>query len=358
MLIHGESADCRSLGRPHVLVIIPSHNALASVKACIASIKRSGGAYKYHCLVIADHCDDGTESHEFGECVSVVSRRTGVPGKSHALAWLFDYIIKPTEYDAFIITDSTATICCNSLDRLVTVILSGFLVAVGRATISNPSQAPWYVSLHGLALAHRGIQNKARSRMGISSLIEGRLMAYSTRYISMYRWTLARPPSASDLPHPTEDWRHGINLARNQIHVSYVHDAIVQTPLRGDLSQVNSQALRWSGGRILSIKYGCSVLAGTIKYNNWRFILAHLDGLIPPLSILVIFICTAATVLLFHGYLYIFVVIMALMSSYFVALVRISLIDGIRLSQLLRLPQYVLMRVSIIIRSAIDQGFK
>ena len=94
--------------------------------------------------------------------------------------------------DLYIVTDATARVHRGFLQALAAVSQTGEDIVVGHSLLASENRK-WFAKCLGLTLVHRNLQNWARERLGLSSLIEGRGMAYTRRYIRQYGWSLAVP---------------------------------------------------------------------------------------------------------------------------------------------------------------------
>jgi cellulose synthase/poly-beta-1,6-N-acetylglucosamine synthase-like glycosyltransferase len=139
----------------------------------------------------------------------------------------------------------------------------------------------------GLTLVHRNLQNWARQQLGLSSLIEGRGMAYSRKYVERYGWTLAAPKQIESSTHPTEDWRHGVQAVEQGLRIAFANDARVITPLRETLAAATKQGVRWERGRMANATtHAMRLLMRGIRERSSVKVLAGLDAVQPPVAIL------------------------------------------------------------------------
>ncbi len=193
-------------------------------------------------------------------------------------------------------TDATARLDRGFLAALVPKWQSGEDVVVGHSIVSA-ANTKWFARCLGLTLVHRNLQNWARERLGLSSLIEGRGMAYSRRYIRRFGWSLALPTQATPGQHPTEDWRHGVRIVESGLRVAYEDDARVYTPLRGDLGAATRQGIRWERGRQLNaLTHGLRLLEESVRGRDRLRFFAALDSIQLPVAVLGV-LCVAVALL-------------------------------------------------------------
>ena len=163
-----------------------------------------------------DNCRDQTAARARDAGATVLERRVGPAGKTYALAWTFETLAATgVDSDLYVVTDATARVHRGFLQALAAVSHSGEDIVVGHSVLASENRK-WFAKCLGLTLVHRNLQNWARERLGLSSLIEGRGMAYTRRYIREYGWSLAVPTQSRSGQHPTEDWRHGVRSSSRE----------------------------------------------------------------------------------------------------------------------------------------------
>lgn len=269
---------------PTCWVVIPAHDAGIDIAGCIDACKKSTGVVVEKIVVIADHCSDDTARVASEAGAAVFERNLGIRGKTFALDWFFEKCFKPlnSTYPC-VITDATARVEPDALSKILQPINNGYDATIGRAKII-PGMHQWLHIGGSLSLTHRSMQNRCRSAFGLNPLVEGRLMAFSNTHLNLYQWRLARPPASLDFTsHPTEDWRHGLRLAQENIKVAYVEDAVVRTPLRMSASSGRTQARRWDSGRSKNARaLGLPLLIEAVVSRRRTLLVASLDAVQPP----------------------------------------------------------------------------
>jgi cellulose synthase/poly-beta-1,6-N-acetylglucosamine synthase-like glycosyltransferase len=281
-----------------ISVIIPSHDMESHIGTCVASIADSDYPMQFVTIyVIADHCHDSTVSRAREAGATVLERRSGPAGKTYALAWAFETLrTTGVDSDMYVVTDATARVHRAFLRELAAASLAGEDIVVAHSIVASDAKK-WFAKCLGLTLVHRNLQNWARERMGLSSLIEGRGMAYSRRYIQRHGWRLAVPTETEAGQHPTEDWRHGVRVVEHGYRVAFADQAYVFTPLRGTLGEATRQGIRWERGRQLNaITHGLSLLRTALNTRSRIRLFAALDALQPPVAILGV-LCAAIALL-------------------------------------------------------------
>jgi 1,2-diacylglycerol 3-beta-glucosyltransferase len=273
---------------PFIVVLVPSHNMEPVIERCIKSLKDCDYfADRLRVHVIADHCTDDTAARARASGATLHVRNVGPPGKTFSIAWALQQLSESdVTADLYVITDATAHVEPGFLKAIAALWRRGEDIIVAHALVDTANQK-WFAKCLGLTLVHRNMQNRARERLGLSALIEGRGMAYSRQYIQRFGWSLALPTSSTPGTHPTEDWRHGVRVVEHGYRVAFADEARVLTPLRESLSAATQQGVRWERGRMSNASsHGLSVLITAIKQRNGRMLLAALDAIQLPVAIL------------------------------------------------------------------------
>lgn len=283
---------------PQVVVIVPAHNMAAEIEHCVAAIRAC--AYpqdRVSLRVVADHCTDDTAERATRAGAEVLVRSEEPPGKTYAIAWTLRQIRHAGgDPDLFVITDGTARLDSGFLAALVPKWRAGEDIIVGHSIVSS-SNMKWFARCLGLTLVHRNLQNWARERLALSSLIEGRGMAYSRRYVQRFGWSLALPTHVTPGAHPTEDWRHGVRAVEHGVRVAFENEARVFTPLRGDIGAATRQGIRWERGRQLNaMTHGLRILGDAVRKRDRLAFFAALDSIQLPVAVLGV-LCAALAIL-------------------------------------------------------------
>jgi cellulose synthase/poly-beta-1,6-N-acetylglucosamine synthase-like glycosyltransferase len=237
--------------------------------------------------VVADHCEDDTAERAQEAGASVLIRADGPAGKTYTLAWSLDALTeRGVVPDMYVIVDATARVEREFLAALAALWQQGEDIVVSHPVVDAENQQ-WFAQCLGLTLVHRNFQNWSRQRLGLSSLIEGRGMAYSRAYIQRHGWRLALPTVTSSGSHPTEDWRHGVQAVEHGYRVAFADDARVITPLRDSLTAATQQGVRWERGRMANAAtHAVRVLLRGLWQRNALKVFAALDAIQPPVAIL------------------------------------------------------------------------
>lgn len=289
---------------PSIAVIVPAHNMEATIGSCIEAVQASEYPMdRVTVFVVADHCTDATSARAKDSGAIVLVRNEDPAGKTFAIAWTLQALSTiPIDPDLYVITDATARLHRRFLAALVPAWRAGEDIVVGHS-ILDVTNRKWFAKCLGLTLVHRNLQNWSRERLRLSSLIEGRGMAYSRRYIKKHGWDLAVPTDSKAGQHPTEDWRHGVRVVEHGYRVAYADEADVFTPLRGSLGEATRQGIRWERGRQLNaITHGLRLFANAATRRDRVALFAALDAIQLPVAILgVLCACLAILTLALPG---------------------------------------------------------
>jgi cellulose synthase/poly-beta-1,6-N-acetylglucosamine synthase-like glycosyltransferase len=347
---------------PALAVIVPAHDMEAHITGCITALQASDYPMEHvKIIVVADHCRDRTAplARQFG--VTVLDRGVGPAGKTYALAWTFESLRQAgLAHDLYVVTDATARVDRGFLRALARLSQSGEHIVVGHSIRATDAQQ-WFAKCLGLTLVHRNLQNWARERLGLSSLIEGRGMAYSRHYIQQHGWSLALPTQAEAGQHPTEDWRHGVRVVEHGYRVAYAEDAKVFTPLRDNLGDATRQGIRWERGRQLNaITHGLNLLQKALRTRSRTTFFAALDAIQLPVAVLGA-LCVVVAILTwaFPGGPWLNALgfaPVALMACYGILVTLCGRADGIPVSTVLWAPFYLLWRLASFLLAWVPAG--
>ena len=337
---------------PLIVVLVPAHEMERFVGRCVRSIIGCGYPRdRVEVFVIADNCTDETVDQAESAGATALSRNEEPRGKTYALAWgICELDQRGVQPDLFVVVDATVEVAPGFLAALAMRIGGGEHIVVGHAAV-HPGNKKWFTQCIGLSMAHRNLQNSAREQLGLSTLIEGRAMAYSRTYIGRHGWRLALPETGNSGSHPTEDWRHGVRAVENGYRVAYEARARVFTPLRESLGDATRQGIRWEQGRTgNAMTYGLELARKGFRKRRAVQIMTALDAMQPPVAILGGVGLVLAAVAFYLGaaltlpVLFVCIAPMVLVGLYSTIVLRQGYRDGIAPVNVLWAPVYVAWR--------------
>ena len=174
-------------------------------------------------------------------------------------------------------------------------------------------------------------------------------MAYSSEYINRFAWSLALPATESGGTHPTEDWRHGVQVVEQGLRVAFAEGAHVFTPLRDTLAAATEQGIRWERGRLANARTNALRLLGSgLARLEGRKLVAALDAIQPPVAVLggVSALVAVLASVVFDSALTVIIawIPLLMVAAYGVAVVLEGRKRGITAVMLLWAPLYILWR--------------
>jgi len=273
-------------GWPKIAVIVPGRNAEQVIARCVHSLRACHyPREKLDIYVVADHCADRTAESAMEAGAAVLIRDDGPQGKTYALAWaLYELSNRGCTPDLYVIVDATAVVDGNFLSAMAEAWRQGEDIISSRPALS-PENRSWYARCLGLMLVHRNLQCRAREKLGLSALLEGRGMAYSRGYVERFGWRLALPRVQGS--HPTQDWRHAVRAVEQGYRVAFAESARLTTPLRGSFAEATQQGARWERGRLINAgTYAVRLLLLGLWERDPVKLFAALDAIQPPVAIL------------------------------------------------------------------------
>lgn len=264
-------------------VVIPAHNErdqiVATVKAVLAA---DYPAEMLRVYVLADNCTDYTAASARQAGAEVVERRNpGLPGKGHALDWLFKrhrQLLK--DNDIIVIIDADSTIDPGFLRAAAASLAHRHTAAVQTNNgVANPD-ANWRTALTyaGFSLINY-VRPAGRFRLGGTAGLKGNGMALASHILAKYGW-----PAHSLV----EDVEFSIRLLMDGWRTGFEPGARIVSDMPQTRRQADSQRRRWEFGRIALARQAIPQLArACMRRPRWRYIDGILDLAVPPLSLLV-----------------------------------------------------------------------
>ncbi|MDM8539811.1 glycosyltransferase family 2 protein [Desulfococcaceae bacterium HSG9] len=264
-------------------VVVPAHNESLGITTTVRSVQNSQHPSELiTTFVIADNCDDGTDSlaESAGACVF---ERTDTEnrGKGQALDWLFSvHRDEFKAFDAVVIIDADTLLHPAFLSEIASSLSCDNVKAVqGYYGFANPEDN-WRTALASAALnVFHHLRPAGRNRIGGTAGLRGNGMAFKTEIIARYGW-----PCHSIV----EDIEFSMRLLLDDISVHYNPDAIVYGEMATERKQAETQRKRWEGGRSQMLKmFAWPLLKAFFTKGGVRWIDSLMELVTPPLSLLI-----------------------------------------------------------------------
>ena len=334
------------------VILVPAHNEAAVIGSTIANMTEKIGPND-KILLVADNCDDDTADIARQAGVMVVERtNTREMGKGYALAYGVETInsqFSPPP-DIVVIVDADCY-----LDKNAVPLLKAYVSKTDRPVQSC------YLLQHGdvqrlsvkIAAFAFVIKNKIRMRgmelLNVPVPLTGSGMAFPWHIINSAKL------SSDDI---VEDMRLGIEVVERGYGARYLDRAKVFSFFPNNPDAEKTQRERWEHGHLNTIRtFFLPLVKLASKTKRLEFIGVLLNLLVPPLSFLVILVCTsmllsiATSMLLNISWIYTLIYLL-----YLISIVTIILIAWIRygrdilnINELLRLPYFVCKKIIVYI---------
>lgn len=286
------------MATPRLLFIIPAHNEAGGISRTVASILEAQRypADRRSVVVLADNCVDATAAVATAAGATVFERTDPVHrGKGQALNWLFSSRPELLEQaDAIAIIDAD-TLVDPGFAQAVSASLADPAVEAVQAfgSVANP-QAGWRPALLEVALAvFHHLRPAGSMVLGGSASLKGNGIVLRSQVLKRTGW-----PAFSIV----EDIEFGILLAKTGLVVHYNPQAVVRSEMASRSGQAAPQRDRWEGGRFALLRhYGPALLRQWVGHPSRPVLDALLDLLLPPLSILVLWLAVLLPPAWFFG---------------------------------------------------------
>jgi len=265
--------------RPTTVVVVPACNEAPVIKATVGRLLAALDQ-NMSLLVIADNCVDETAEQARSAGAEVVERSDPeLRGKGFALAFAVA-ALQSAPPSVLVVVDADCAIDQASLRSLVSCAFETGrpCQAVNLLRASGSDSALVQISTFAFLL-----KNLVRQR-GLQRLA-GRVHLTGTGMALPFS-LLSHADLAND--NIVEDLALGIRMAERGFPPKLVVDAlVVSSPASTDDTLV--QRRRWEGGFLeTSFRYAPHMLADALRRRNYRLLLAALDLMVPPLTLLII----------------------------------------------------------------------
>lgn len=271
--------------RKPCVVLIPAHDEEQGIEATLLNVKGSL-IDQDRIVVVADNCTDATPDIARRHGAEVVVRNdSDNRGKGFALAAGVEHI-QSTVSDSnrppavLVVLDADCQFADGALDRLVRIasdskvpIQSLYLMHV--STGSSPAQ-----NLSAFAfLTKNHIRPRGLARAGLPVSLTGSGMAFPWELVSEIQWGTAEI---------VEDLELGLQLVQAGKGALFCEDAQVDSRFPDSVEASKQQRARWELGYLAQMRKQLPALLRAGLARNWEALIAGLDLLVPPLSLLVL----------------------------------------------------------------------
>ena len=259
-------------------VIVPAHNEVAVLPRVLATLARIDWPEdRFHIIVVADNCTDGTAALARSLGASVIERYdTEHRGKGYALEFAFKVSRARGFADAVVVVDADAEVSANILEAVAARMERGAQAVQVHYGVSN-APVSWRTRLLSIAKASFHIvRSRARERLQLSCGIRGNGWAVTHSLLD------AVPYQSFSL---TEDLEYGIELGYCGHRVHYADEASSNAEMASNERAARKQRQRWESGRFQLIRSRTFPLLVQAARRRSRVCLdLTLDLLVLPLS--------------------------------------------------------------------------
>lgn len=285
----------RAKAVPHVPIrklaaVIPAHNESPNIASCVASLAgcvRQQGLDGFDIVVVADNCVDHTANIARHAGARVIQRIDAVRrGKGYALRYGFDRLAAET-FDAFLVIDADTIVEPNLLTEVVRLLEGGADGVQARYGVLNPEASIRTRLMNTALMAFNVLRPRGRERLGLSVGILGNGFALTSA-------TLAAVPY--DAHSIVEDLEYSLRIVRSGRRIAFADSTTVRAMMPSAGRGVETQRVRWEGGRFSMIAQNAPGLAREIVNGRLELIEPLLDLLLLPLAFHVVLLTAAAAI--------------------------------------------------------------
>jgi exopolysaccharide biosynthesis WecB/TagA/CpsF family protein len=280
------AAALRSAPRPRLrpeqlAVLVPAHDEAELIDRCVRSLlAQSYPRGSFSVIVVADNCRDETANIARAAGAEVMVRdEPGARGKGHALRWAIDRILASTmPLDALVVVDADSIADPDLLWELEAERAAGAEVVQADYLVLHEDRSP-QSELVGLAflLFHR-VRFGGRKMLGLPASLVGNGMLFTRSVLERQPWRAFTG---------AEDLEYSIQLRMAGVRPAFAPAARIYGPVPARKSAVESQRLRWEGGRFLMVRrWLVRLVAEAWRRHDWGLLDAAMDLAVPPFGLL------------------------------------------------------------------------
>lgn len=321
-------------------IIIPSHNESLLIHETVKqALKQNYPVECYSVVVVADNCTDDTAEKAALAGARVIERHDK-PGKGQALKHALDLLLEE-DWDGFLVVDADSHLGSESVAEMNRLILNGKEVFQFRYGVLNPKESIRTRVFEFSMSSFNALRLKGKHRLGISTGVNGNGFGFSRQV------AIQVPYLAHSI---VEDIEYHMHLLRNDIKVAYsdVGNVFSQMPVTSKESE--SQRERWERGRIIMLQTYVPEMFKRSMTGNTFALMALLDVLMPPISIIVLLL-GMGTVVGGEASLTIASVLMTLLViHYFISACMYGSLKGLTIVALY-IPWYIIWKTYVLLKS-------
>ncbi len=335
--------------------VVPAHNEEKGLQRTLESLKRACWRPDlFTIVVVADNCSDSTAAIARDLGATVLERKDNQRrGKGYALDYAFNWCRRQNHEAAIVVVDADTVIDAGLLAAFNRGLNAGEPVMQGHYGILNAYDS-WRTRLMAIAFTcFHQVRSRGRERLHLSCGIRGNGWCFAPDVLSLV------PYAAHSL---AEDVEFGIELAlKARLRVSYIDDAVVLGEATTKANDSAGQQKRWASGRLALLKsHGLLLARAAIRERDFLMLDLLLDLLVPPLSVLLLWIVTVAALawmfaLVNYDVRFIGIVVGVSLLQLIAYVGRGWFLSGIGvrgLLDLLRVPGFILWKVVRVLASA------
>ncbi|HZP44665.1 MAG TPA: glycosyltransferase family 2 protein [Candidatus Binataceae bacterium] len=268
-------------------VVIPAHDEASSIAAAVSSVAacvRPESLIRLAIVVVADNCRDHTATAAAAAGADVIERfDSDRRGKGYALQYAFARLTADG-FDAFLVVDADTKVESNLLTEVVGLLNDGADAVQTRYLVLNPTAALRTRLMNTALMAANVVRPRGRQRLGLSAGILGNGFAVTSGTLA------AAPYDASSI---VEDLEYSLRLVTSGRRVQFADKTTVRALMPGAGPGVESQRLRWEGGRFRMLGRHAPALAREVLRGRVALIEPLLDLLLLPLAFHVVLLGAA-----------------------------------------------------------------
>jgi len=263
------------------IIAIPAHdeeNVIQTTVQRIRALAYPAELFSIH--IVADHCSDNTATLVRQAGAFAHERNEGPrTGKGAALSWLFQRILKDTDYDAVVIFDSDTRVDADFLRVMDARLAQGAQVIQGQHIISNPEDG-WFPALTwAMFLIDNRYQNLGRVNLGWSAKHMGDSICFRTSVLREIGWGKGL----------TEDYQLRQRLLLEGVVITYEPGAKGYGEAPRSWSLARMQRARWlRGTHDVRQQFARHLLTEGIKRRDTALLEGAIQAYLPSYSTLTV----------------------------------------------------------------------